>query len=102
MASKTIKIKDIFKDHRDTFIAMGYPIRSAVFKNVDKIIRCGEPSMGHALYYCEHCSKFKHVYFTYKSRFCNSCGAKYIQNRADSISSRLINCKHRHIVFTIP
>jgi hypothetical protein len=102
MSNKSFKIKDIFKDHWDDFVAQGHPIRSAVFKNVDKIIKCGEPSMGHAIYYCENCGKFKHVYFTCKSRFCNSCGAKYIQDRASSISAKLIRCKHRHVVFTIP
>ena len=102
MSNKSFKIKDIFADHWDAFVAAGYPIRSAVFKNVDKIIKCGDPSMGHALYYCDHCNKFKYVSFTCKSRFCNSCGAKYTQDRAESISSKLIRCTHRHIVFTIP
>lgn len=102
MPNISFKIKDIFADHWNAFLEKGYPIRPAVLKNVDKIIMCGDPSMGHALYHCEHCGKFKHVYFTCKSRFCNSCGAKYIQDRASSISSKLINCKHRHIVFTIP
>jgi hypothetical protein len=102
MSNKSIKIKDIFKDHWDNFLLEDYPIRSAVLKNVDKIIKCGEPSMGHAIYHCDHCGNIKHVYFTCKSRFCNSCGAKYIQDRANSITSKLINCKHRHIVFTIP
>lgn len=100
--SKTFKIKDIFADHWDAFLKEGYPVRPAVLKNVEKIIICGDPSMGHALYHCEHCDTFKHVYFTCKSRFCNSCGAKYTQDRASSITSKLINCKHRHIVFTIP
>lgn len=99
---KSFKIKDIFADHWDAFLKEGYPIRPAVLNNVEKIILCGDPSMGHALYYCEHCDKFKHVYFTCKSRFCNSCGAKYTQDRASSITSKLINCKHRHMVFTIP
>lgn len=102
MSNKTIKIKDIFADHWDDFLLKGYPIRSVVLKNVDKIIKCGDPSMGHALYFCDHCNKFKHVPFTCKSRFCNSCGAKYTQDRALSISSKLIRCSHRHIVFTIP
>lgn len=31
-----------------------------------------------------------------------STGANYIQDRALAISSKLINCSHRHIVFTIP
>lgn len=100
--SKSFKIKDIFADHWGAFLKEGYPIRPAVLKNVEKIILCGDPSMGHALYHCEHCGKFKHVYFTCKSRFCNSCGAKYTQDRASSISSKLINCSHRHMVFTIP
>lgn len=102
MDNKSFKIKDIFADHWDSFVAEGYPIRSVVFKNVDKIIKCGDPTMGHALYYCEHCNKFKHVAFTCKSRFCNSCGAKYTQDRAESITSKLVRCTHRHIVFTIP
>lgn len=102
MSNKSFKIKDIFADHWDAFVAQGYPIRSAVLENVDKVIKCGDPSMGHALYYCDHCGKFKHVAFTCKSRFCNSCGAKYTQDRAESISSKLIRCTHRHIVFTIP
>lgn len=102
MSNKSVKIKDIFADHWNNFVAQGYPIRSVVFKNVYKIINCGDPSMGHALYYCEHCNKFKYVAFSCKSRFCNSCGAKYIQDRAESIFSKLIRCTHRHIVFTIP
>lgn len=102
MRKKSFKIKDIFADHWEAFVAKGYSIRSAVFKNVDKVIKCGDPSMGHALYHCENCNKFKYVSFTCKSRFCNSCGAKYTQDRALSISSKLIRCTHRHIVFTIP
>ena len=102
MSDKSFKIKDIFVDHWDPFVAEGHPIRSAVLKNVDKVIKCGDPSMGHAIYHCDHCGKMKHVYFTCKSRFCNSCGAKYTQDRASSISSKLINSRHRHIVFTIP
>ncbi|MBU5427237.1 transposase zinc-binding domain-containing protein [Tissierella pigra] len=102
MSNKSFKIKDIFADHWDTFVAKGYPIRSAVHKNVGKIINCSNPSMGHALYFCEHYSKFKHIPFTCKSQFCSSCGAKYTQDRAASISSKLIPCTHRHVVFTIP
>lgn len=102
MSNRSFKIKEIFADHWDAFLELGHPIRSAVFKNVDKIIKCGDPSMGHAIYHCDHCGKMKHVYFTCKSRFCNSCGAKYTQDRASSISSKLINSRHRHIVFTIP
>ncbi len=102
MSKQSIKIKDIFSDHWPAFLELGYPIRQVVLDNVQKIINCGDPSMGHALYYCPDCGKLKYVGFTCKSRFCNSCGANYIQDRALSISRKLINCPHRHVVFTLP
>ncbi len=49
MCNKSFKIKDIFADHWDACIDLEHPIRSAVLKNVDKIIKCGDPSMGHAM-----------------------------------------------------
>lgn len=102
MSIKSFKIKDIFSDHWDSFLNEGYPIRQAVLDNVTKIINCGNPALGHALYYCDKCGKVKHVAFTCKSRFCNSCGSNYIQDRALSISRKLISSPHRHLVFTIP
>ncbi len=87
---------------RDNFLKLGYSIRPVVLDNVNKIIHCGDPTLGHALYFCNDCGKVKYIGFTCKSRFCNSCGANYIQDRALAISSKLINCSHRHIVFTIP
>lgn len=101
-SNKSFKIKDIFRDNWSDFLKLNLPIRPVVLDNVDKIIHCGDPSMGHALYFCDKCGHTKHVSFTCKSRFCNSCGAKYISDRAFSITSTLIHCKHRHMVFTIP
>lgn len=102
MSNQSFKIKDIFSDNWDAFLKKGYPIRQVVLDNVQKIINCGDPSLGHALYYCNDCGKLKYVGFTCKSRFCNSCGSNYIQDRALSISRKLISCPHRHLVFTIP
>jgi hypothetical protein len=102
MSKQSFKIKDIFADHWDAFLKQGFPIRPVVLDEVQKIIHCGDPSLGHALYYCDKCGKMKYVGFTCKSRFCNSCGANYIQDRAFNISKKLINVPHRHVVFTIP
>jgi hypothetical protein len=41
------------------------------------------------------------VPFRCKSRVCNCCGYQYQRYRAEKIKSKLINCNHRHIVFTI-
>jgi len=95
-------IKQIMADNWDNFILSFPNVRPVVNKEVHKMINCQNPNLGHALYICEHCGKFKCVPFTCKSRFCNCCGIKYQQNRALSLSSKLINCQHRHIVFTIP
>lgn len=97
-------IKQIFIDNWDKFILENpnLNIRSVVFEEVNRIMNCGNPKLGYALYYCEHCNKFVDVPFRCKSRFCNTCGVKYAQDRAFTISKKIIRCKHRHMVFTIP
>ena len=95
-------IKQILTDHWDNFCLSHANIRPVVKKEVEKMINCQNPKLGHALYICEHCGKFKCVPFTCHSRFCNTCGSKYQKERALTLSSKLINCRHRHIVFTIP
>lgn len=102
MSNKSFTIQQILSDHWNDFLDLGYNLRPSIIKNVQKVIHCGDPSLGHALYFCDHCGKFKYVPFRCKSRFCNTCGAKYVSERAKNISFKLIQCKHRHLVFTIP
>lgn len=102
MSRKSFTIKQILSDHWDSFLSLGYDLRPAIIKNVDKVIHCGDPSLGYALYSCPKCNEIKCVPFRCKSRFCNTCGATYVSERARNISSKLINCEHRHLVFTIP
>ncbi|MBR0426654.1 MAG: transposase [Clostridia bacterium] len=97
-------IKQIFQDHWDNFVlknADEVQIRSIVFEEVNKIINCGNPDFGYALYICNHCGKLLKVPFRCKSRFCNTCGVKYAQDRALSMAKKSIRCQHRHIVFTM-
>ena len=77
-------------------------IRPVVIDEVHKMLSCQDPSMGHAIYECPDCHRTYCVPFTCKSRFCNTCAIKYQMDRALQISSKLIRCTHRHIVFTIP
>ena len=76
--------------------------RPAVIENVNKMIHCGDPSYGGAMYGCPHCGNLKFVPFRCKSRFCPSCGNKYNQLRSFHMSCKLVSCVHRHCVFTIP
>ena len=96
-------IKQIFVDNWDKFLLENpnLNIRPVVFEEVKRMINCGNPELGYALYYCDHCNKFPNVPFSCKSRFCNTCGVKYAQDRALSMAKKSIRCKHRHIVFTM-
>lgn len=97
-------IKQIFADHWHMFLLVysHLTIRAAVHKNVNKILKCQTPSLGFTTFFCEKCGTIKKVFHTCKSRFCNSCGIKYAKERAAAIAAKCINCKHRHLVFTIP
>lgn len=100
--SAKFTIKQILKDHWHSFLANNPNVRLVVIQEVEKALNCGEPSGGYAMYQCPHCGCYKFVPFRCHSRFCNTCGTAYQANRADSIAEKMINCPHRHMVFTIP
>ena len=93
-------LQEIFRDHYEEMLYILHP-RQAVIKNVDKMINCGDPAFGGAMYGCEECGKLKFVPFRCKSRFCPTCGNKYSIDRTTSMSFKIINTAHRHCIFTI-
>ena len=103
---KAYTIKEIFRDNWNDFVCemarQGKAIRPTIMEEVAKIIGCQNPINGFALYMCPDCGIQKRVPFTCKSRFCNSCGAKYSKDRALAMSKTLLKTPHRHVVFTIP
>ena len=94
-------LQNIFIDHYEELIYLTHP-RPSVIENVDKMINCGDPSFGGAMYGCSKCGNLKFVPFRCHSRFCPTCGNMYSIDRTTSMSFKLINCSHRHCVFTIP
>ncbi len=96
-------IKRIFNDHWDEFLEMfGHNVRPVVVKEVEKMLGCGLIENGYAEYECANCGEKKKVAFRCRSRFCTSCGKVYIDDRAENMVEKLVNCRHRHMVFTIP
>jgi len=93
-------LQKIFIDHYEEMFYTLHP-RKSVIENVDKMIHCGDPSFGGAMYGCSHCGKLKFVPFRCHSRFCPTCGNKYAMERTTSISFKMIPAQHRHCVFTI-
>lgn len=93
-------LQKIFSEHYEEMIYILHP-RDAVKENVEKMINCGDPSYGGAMYGCSKCGKLKFVPFRCHSRFCPTCGNKYAMERTTNMSFKLISVKHRHCVFTI-
>ncbi len=96
------KIKQIFTDHFDEFLALyKHNTRKVVIEDVKRMIDCGDLSKGYREFSCISCNEVKKVAFRCKSRFCTTCGKKYVDDRADKMTEKLIKVTHRHMVFTI-
>ena len=93
-------LQDIFRDYYEEMIYTLRP-RQSVIENVERMINCGDPSFGGAMYGCSKCGTLKFVPFRCHSRFCPTCGTKYSIDRTTSMSFKIINVQHRHCVFTI-
>jgi hypothetical protein len=91
-------IKQIFIDNWEKFCK----IRTNINREVNKMLNCGSLDNGFIEFKCENCGEIKKVGFKCKSRFCTSCGKKKSEEWSDEMVNRLINSKHRHMVFTIP
>ena len=104
--NKTVRftIKQIFIDWWNKFLECfpNIKIRDVVHSNVNRMLKCKTFNLGYALYKCKECGQELIVPHTCKSRICSSCGNKYNMQRTLSIKSKIIKCKHRHVVFTIP
>ena len=93
-------LQKIFTDHYEEIKYTLHP-RKTEMENIDRMLNCGDPSFGGAMFGCPHCGKLKFVPFRCHSRFCPSCGNKYAMERTTSMSFKLLNVQHRHCVFTI-
>lgn len=94
-------LQEIFRDHYEEIIYTLHP-RPVEVENIDKMINCGDAAFGGAMYGCPLCGHLKFVPFRCHSRFCPTCGNLYSRKRATAMAGKLISCKHRHCVFTIP
>ena len=93
-------LQKIFTNHYEEILYLLHP-RDSVTENIDKMLNCGDPSYGGAMYGCTECGELKFVPFRCHSRFCPTCGNKYSIDRTTAMSFKIINVGHRHCVFTI-
>ena len=92
-------LQKIFTDYYEEIKYILHP-RDTEMENIDKMLGCGDPSFGGAMYGCPHCGKLNFVPFRCHSRFCPTCGNKYAMERTTSMSFKLANAQHRHCAFT--
>lgn len=93
-------LQRIFTDYYEQIQYTLHP-RDCEMENIEKMIHCGDPSYGGAMYGCPHCGNLKFVPFRCHSRFCPTCGIKYAMDRTTNMSFKLVHVSHRHCVFTI-
>lgn len=99
-----ISIKFIFENNRNIFLSKNKGlIRENSIKNVQKILNCWSNENWFTSYRCNECGDIKHIPFTCKSRFCNSCSQPQSDIRMNKLVSRRPSwLLYKHIVFTIP
>ena len=96
-------VSEVFDKHWNHFIADNAElnIRETVFYNINNMLKCRTPELGGAVFECPNCGYSTFHFFTCKSRFCPTCGAKYSNERVLKAMSIMFNAYHRHFTFTI-
>ena len=94
--------KQIFADGWAVFTRR-YPRYAAVDDVVQKMLGCGDPAKGHALYLCPECLERHVVAFSCKSQFCLSCARVYGQTWVETVQEMLHpGVRYRHLILTVP
>ena len=94
--------KQIFADGWEDF-KHAHPRYQAVDLVVQKLLGCGDPAGGHAVYRCPDCQERHLVAFSCKSQFCRSCAKVYGQQWVATVQAMLHpGVPYRHLILTVP
>jgi hypothetical protein len=94
--------KQIFMDGWDAFKCQ-HPRYRDVDEAVQKMLGCGDPAQGHALYLCPDCLERHVVAFSCKSSFCLSCAKVRGQQWVELVQGMLHpGVTYRHLILTVP
>jgi len=96
------RFKHIFVDGWADF-KRAHPQYESVDEVVQKMLGCGEPANGYAVYLCPNCQHRHIVAFSCKSQFCLSCAKAYSQQWVATVQEMLHpGVTYRHLTLTIP
>ena len=94
--------KQIFADGWAEFTRQ-HPRYAAADEVVQKMLGCGDPAQGHAVYLCPDCLERHVVAFTCKSAFCFSCAKVHGQQWVETVQGMLHpGVMYRHLILTVP
>lgn len=94
--------KQIFADGWEAF-KRNHPRYQAVDEVVQKMLGCGDPAKGHAVYLCPDCQERRVVAFSCKSQFCLSCAKVSGQQWVTTVQGMLHpGVTYRHLILTVP
>lgn len=78
--------KKIFSDYWSIFAKINTGnIRDIVYSEVNKMMNCDSLDNGYVEFKCREYGEIKRVGFTYKSRFCTSCGEVKTDNWVEEL-----------------
>lgn len=96
------RFKQIFADGWEEF-KRNHPHYEAVDDVVRKMLGCGDPANGYAVYVCPDCQERRVVAFSCKSQFCLSCAKMYGQQWVTTVQAMLHpGVTYRHLILTLP
>src|SRR5919108_4703994 len=96
------RFKQIFIDGWEEF-KRTHPRYAAVDAVVQKMLGCGDPANGYAVYLCPDCQHRHIVAFSCKSQFCLSCAKAYGQQWVETVQEMLHpGVTYRHLTLTVP
>ena len=69
---------------------------------IQRMLLCHDPSQGYVIFQCPDCSDSRIIHYSCNSRLCPSCGRRMTEEWAERVRRTLLDCPHRHCVFTLP
>jgi ribosomal protein S27E len=107
VASNTSILQQVLQDHgRQALLSLAGRLPLAVWEAawaaLEKMLLCRTAEGGFVRLRCPTCGAMRTIPFTCKSRLCPSCGWRYAQQFVEGLRARLIKCRYRHLVFSVP
>jgi len=107
VASNPSVVQQVLRKHgRQALLALAgrLPVDAweAAWDALERMLVCRTPEGGFVRLRCDSCGHLRTIPFSCKSRLCPSCGWLHAQRFVESLEARLIRCRYRHLVFSVP